>query len=70
MARTTLSKSKTKRNGRTVDPDAARRVVEEAFAYKRAHPSPLNNLTEAQIMARIKKTRYELFEARFAARSR
>lgn len=69
MSGTSSSRHKTKRNGRKASPEAIRRLLVEAFAYKRAHPSPLNKLTDAQIMERIKKTRYQLFEERFAARS-
>ncbi len=57
------------RNGRKPNRAGAVKVVRAALAYKRSHPSPLDGLTDAEIMARIKKTRYELFEERFAPRT-
>ena len=57
------------RNGIAPDAKAAVRIVERAFALKRKHKSPLDGLTDAQIMAKIKKTRYTLFEDRFGSRS-
>ena len=55
-----------RRNGGKPDPVAARRAFEAALDYKRRHGTLFDGLTAAQILARIKKTRYELFEERFA----
>lgn len=68
MSKVAVSKVVTKRNGRKPDPEKAREAVEEAFAYKRRMGGFFKGLTRREIIARIKKIRYKLFEERFAPR--
>lgn len=47
------------------DPEGARKVLEEAFAYKHKRGSQFKGMTRDEIIARIKKTREELVREQF-----
>jgi len=69
MSKATALKMSEKENGR-VDLAAALAALDRARAHIKKHGSPFKGMTGGQILARIKKTRYEIFEERFAPRSR